>query len=125
LRPAHQVAGRADGELADFAGPAEAGRAAAGGDIEHLAGGHPGRAVPLPAQQQRRPGLGPQRRAVGGRRAVAAETDRRARRAQLADRREAAAADEHVRAGAVRHADAGGAEAGHLGWIRIDAVRHP
>ena len=125
LRPAHQVPGGADAELADLPGPAEAPGAAAGADVEHLPRGHARGPEPLPAEQQRRPGLQPQRGGVRGRGSVAAEPDRAAGRAQFPHRRETAAGQQHVRAGAVRHPDARRAEPGRLRLVRVDAVRHP
>ena len=70
-RPHDQVAARADRQLADLAGPPEAGRAAAGGDLQGVARRHRARAVAQLALQHRRPGLQPQRRGVRRRRAVA------------------------------------------------------
>ena len=70
--------------------------------------------VAQPAEQQRVAGLHPQRRRVGRRRAVAADPDRHAGGPQLGDRGDAAAADHQVRARAVGHADARGAEPGDL-----------
>ena len=65
-----------------------------------------------PAEQHGVAGLHPQRRRVGRGRTVTAEADRRTGGAEVGDRGDAAAADHHVRARAVRHTDARSRPAG-------------
>ena len=109
-RPHHHVAGGARRQLAQLARPPEARRPAAGGHLEHRAGRRRLGPVAQLGQQHRRAGLQPQRRGVGRRRPVDAETDGDAGGAQVDDRRDARRQDQ-VRARAVGHAHTGGAEA--------------
>ncbi len=123
-RPGHQITDRADGELTDLAGPPEAARAATGGDLKGIPGGHRRRPAAQPSEQHRSAGLQPQRRRVRRGRAVAAEPDRHTGRPQLRDRRQPTTED-HVAARAVRDPGSPPAQPGDFGRVRADAVGDP
>ena len=111
-------------QVAELVLAAEAARAVASGELEHLAGGQRVRAVLDAGEHQRGAQLVDElaRLVRGG--AVDAEADRRARREQLRHGRDAGP-EPPVRGRAVRDAGAGVAHPLRLARVEVDAVREP
>jgi hypothetical protein len=94
-RPADQVACRAFRQFAQFAGAAQAGGAALGGDVQDVECCYPAGSEALAAEEQRRAGFKPERGRVGRGRAVATQANGDARLPEVAHGGDAATSDEH------------------------------